>query len=317
MARFAFESDKLDCFYYARSLNHTAIQQRRIFFGQNARLDLTGTFVGSTATGLKFADGNIYGSVNPQIPLLTMTTPVGLQFGSITGDITVTGATNFLTNYDGASLLFAGGNIRLTGSRLILPNGKVESAAVNDVGSIDFELSKLTDNRATSLTIPNGLRRGDITIQNGSTISTTGTNSGNINLQARDITVAGTDTATAKVNARSTGTANTQGGSVKLNATGDVLISGNFSGISTSTQGAIDGGDIQITARNLQILDVAYPLLPSIWDFLKLLALLPFQPVCKTQGILTSKLPNFSSKMGQLLPQVQSAAWVVRSRSQA
>ena len=50
-----------------------------------------------------------------------MTTPVGLQFGSITGDITVTGATNFLTNYDGASLLFAGGNIRLTGSRLILP----------------------------------------------------------------------------------------------------------------------------------------------------------------------------------------------------
>ena len=138
------------------------INPNGIFFGQNARLDLTGTFVGSTATGLKFADGNIYGSVNPQIPLLTMTTPVGLQFGSITGDITVTGATNFLTNYDGASLLFAGGNIRLTGSRLILPNGKVESAAVNDVGSIDFELSKLTDNRATSLTIPNGLRRGDI-----------------------------------------------------------------------------------------------------------------------------------------------------------
>lgn len=148
-----------------------------IFFGQNARLDLTGTFVGSTANGLKFADGNVYSTVNPQVPLLTMTTPVGLQFGSKSGDITVTDATNLLTNYD--------------------------------------------------------------------------------------------------------------------------------------------GGDIQITARNLQILDVAYPLLPSIWDFLKLLALLPFQPVCKTQGILTSKLPNFSSKMGQLLPQVQSAAWVVRSRSQA
>ena len=29
MARFAFESDKLYSFYYARSLNHTAIQQRR------------------------------------------------------------------------------------------------------------------------------------------------------------------------------------------------------------------------------------------------------------------------------------------------
>ena len=230
-----------------------------IFFGQNARLDMTGTFVGSTAHGLKFADGNVYSTVNPQVPLLTMTTPVGLQFGSQAGDITFTGATNLLTNYDGASILLAGGNITLTGSRLILPNGKVEFAAVNDIGSIDLDLNKLTNNRATSLTIPNGLERGDITIQNGSTISTTGTSSGNINLQAQNIAVAGTDTATARVNARSTGNAaNTQGGSVKLDATGDVLISGDFTGISTSTQGAINGGDIQITARNLQIFDGAY-----------------------------------------------------------
>lgn len=230
-----------------------------ILFGQNARLDMSGTFVGSTANGLKFADGNVYSIVNPQAPLLTMTTPVGLQFGSRTGDITFTGATNLLANYGGASLLFGGGNITLTGAKLILPGGKVELAAVNDVGSIDFDIPKLTDNRASSITIPTGLRRGDITIQNGSTISTTGTSSGNIYLQAQNITLAGTATHTAKVNARSTSmAANTQGGSVNLNATGNVSISGDFSGISTSTQGAIDSGGITVTAQNLQILDGAY-----------------------------------------------------------
>jgi filamentous hemagglutinin family protein len=231
-----------------------------ISFGQNSRLDMTGTFVGSTANGLKFADGNVYSAVNPQVPLLTMTTPVGLQFGSKVGDINLTNSTQLLANYNGASVLFAGGSITLTGSKLILPNGKIEFAAVNDVGSIELDMTRLTDPRATSLTIPDGLRRGDITIQNSSRLNTSGTNSGNINLQGRNITLSGTDSNTKSViNTRSTGTdANTQGGSVSINATGDVIVSGNYSGISTSTMDAIRGGDIQISAHNLQILDGAY-----------------------------------------------------------
>ncbi|WP_309739533.1 filamentous hemagglutinin N-terminal domain-containing protein, partial [Chamaesiphon sp. OTE_20_metabat_361] len=230
-----------------------------ILFGQNSRLDMAGTFVGSTANGLKFADGNVYGTVNPQVPLLTMTTPVGLQFGSRIGDINFTGTTGLLANYDSNSLVFAGGNITLTGSRLILPNGKVELAAVNDVGSIAIDTTKLTDTRATSLAIPDGLRRGDITVQNGARISTAGTNSGNIDLQARQITVAGAESSPSVISARSTGNvANTQGGSIKFNATGDVSIAGNNTGISSSTLGDINGGDITITARNLQILNGAY-----------------------------------------------------------
>ncbi len=230
-----------------------------IFFGQNSRLDLAGTFVGSTANGVKFNDGNVYSTVNLQAPLLTMTTPVGLQFGGRNGDINFTGATNLLANYDGASILFAGGNITLTGSKLILPNGKVEFAAINDAGTIAIDATKLTDPKASSLTIPNGLQRGDITIQNSSRISTAGTNSGNIDLQAHHITVSGTDTSPSVISARSSGAAtNTQGGGIKIDATGDVLISGNLSGISSSTLGSINGGDIQIKARNLQLLDGAY-----------------------------------------------------------
>lgn len=236
------------------------INPNGIFFGQNARLDLKGTFVGSTANGLKFGDGNIYSTVNPQAPLLTMTTPVGLQFGRDPGDINLTGSTQLLANYNGASILFAGGNITLTDAQLTLPTGKVELAAVNNVGLVSIDAPKLTDPQANSLSIPNELNRGDITIQNGSRVVTTGTISGNIDLQADNINITGTNTALTKINSRSTGATatNTQGGNIRLDATGDILISGYNTGVSTSPQGAVAGGNLTITARNLQILDGGY-----------------------------------------------------------
>jgi filamentous hemagglutinin family protein len=236
-----------------------------ISFGQNARLDMQGVFIGTTANGLKFNDGNIYSTVNPQTPLLTMTTPVGLQFGGRTGNINLTDAVDLLardtvTKYAGNSILLVGGNITLTGSKLILPNGKIEFATAGDGGTIAIDPTKLTEPKASSLTVPDGVERGDITIQNSSRLNTVGTNSGNVNLFGRNVTISGTNYDTRSViNARSTGTdANAKGGGVNIKATGDVVLSGNFSGISTSPMDAIRGGDISITARNLQVLDGAY-----------------------------------------------------------
>jgi filamentous hemagglutinin family protein len=238
------------------------INPNGISFGANARLDMGGTFIGSTASGVKFADGNIYSAVNPQAPLLTMIIPVGLQFGSQPGKIDFTASTSLLTNYGGSSFVLAGGDITLTSSKLILPNGKIEMVAVNDVGSIDIDPNKLTDPKSSSITIPTNLKRADIVIQNGSRLNTSDTNdtsSGNIDLQAANITISGTTISDRSViNAQSNGNNNSQSGNVNLNATGDVLISGDFSGITTSTLGSINGGNIRISGENLIILDGAY-----------------------------------------------------------
>ncbi|MBY5284999.1 filamentous hemagglutinin N-terminal domain-containing protein, partial [Anabaena sp. PCC 7938] len=59
-----------------------------IMFGQNASLNIGGSFVGTTANSIKFADGTEFSAVNPtQPPLLTMSVPVGLQMGSNAGGI--------------------------------------------------------------------------------------------------------------------------------------------------------------------------------------------------------------------------------------
>jgi filamentous hemagglutinin family protein len=241
------------------SANLFFINPHGISFGANARLDMGGTFVGSTASGVKFADGNIYSAVNPQAPLLTMIIPVGLQFGSQPGKIDFTASTSLLTNYGGSSFLLAGGDITLTSSKLILPNGKIELVAINDTGSIDIDPNKLTNPKSSSIAISTDLKRADILIQNGSSLVTSGTSSGNIDILAANVTLSGTTNSNRSViNARSSGNDNSQSGNINLNATGDVLISGSNSGISTSTLGSINGGSIQIRAENLIIVDGAY-----------------------------------------------------------
>jgi filamentous hemagglutinin family protein len=243
------------------------INPNGISFGTEARLDLAGTFVGSTANGIKFSDGLVYGVDSPAVALLTTTVPVGLQFGSQPSGISLKDSTNLLardaiTNYGGSSFLLIGGDINLTNSRLVSPESKIELVAIAGTGSIGIDPFKLLNPRELSVTVPAGLTRSDITIKDGSVLNTSGAVSGAVGLQARNIEISRTaDTIRSVINTRSTGLiANDQGGNVTLNATNDVSIVGDFSGISTSPQlnSKINGGDITIKAQNLRILDGAY-----------------------------------------------------------
>ena len=63
-----------------------------LVFGENASLDIGGSFVGSTAEALQFEDGSVYSAMDVNAPpLLTISIPVGLQFGPQPGDILVRG----------------------------------------------------------------------------------------------------------------------------------------------------------------------------------------------------------------------------------
>jgi filamentous hemagglutinin family protein len=243
------------------------INPNGIFFGSEARLDMTGTFVGSTASGIKLADGVVYGVANSPVPLLTTSVPVGLQFGSKSGGIDLRDSVNLLardavTNYDGSSFLLIGGDINLSGTKLISPESKIELVAIAGVGDIGIDPLKLLNPQDISVVVPDRLTRADIKIQDGSVLNTGGAVSGAVSLQARNIEISRTaNTVRSVINTRPTGSvADAKGGNVVLSATNNVSILGDFSGISTSPQANsnINGGDISIIAQNLRILDGAY-----------------------------------------------------------
>lgn len=94
------------------------INPNGIIFGQNARLNIGGSFIGSTASSLKFADGFEFSAKTPQTtPLLTVSVPIGLQFGGSAGDIRVQ-ESKLVVPFN-KTLALVGGNITLEGKVIL------------------------------------------------------------------------------------------------------------------------------------------------------------------------------------------------------
>ena len=66
------------------------INPNGIIFGKDASLDINGSFVGSTANFINFADGTEFSAVTPNKPILTISTPLGLGLDN-PGEIRVQG----------------------------------------------------------------------------------------------------------------------------------------------------------------------------------------------------------------------------------
>ncbi|MCY6490544.1 beta strand repeat-containing protein [Leptolyngbya sp. GGD] len=110
-----------------------------ILFGANASLNVGGSFIGTTASSIKFADGAEFSAIKTSgTPLLTISAPVGLQMGTNAGAIQVQGQPpNFfvfsgLQVPAGKTLALVGGNIDLAQANLFAPDGHVELWAVKN-----------------------------------------------------------------------------------------------------------------------------------------------------------------------------------------
>ncbi|WP_448574303.1 filamentous hemagglutinin N-terminal domain-containing protein [Trichothermofontia sp.] len=234
----------------ASAANFFLLNPNGILFGPNARLEVGGSFLASTASGLKFADGVEFGTeVTNQPSLLTVSTPIGLQFGQQMGTITNAARNiNPVFNYPsglevlpGRTLALVGGDVVLTGN-LWAAGGNLEVGAVDRESYVglaatplgyQLDFSPVSDFR-------------DVVMQNQARLDTTGPGGGRIAVYGNQVSL----------RERSAITANTiddrDGVGIDIKASDLKLEDKSF--ISASTIGAGNAGSITIQANTIELL---------------------------------------------------------------
>ncbi|WP_427157689.1 filamentous hemagglutinin N-terminal domain-containing protein [Aliinostoc sp. HNIBRCY26] len=161
-----------------------------IVFGSQASLNISGSFVATTADSIRFADGFKFDATQATTPpLLTMNVPVGLQLGSNAGKIRTEGtpALNFSNrpaqSFKAQTVALVGSEIDINQSSIANPDGRVELWALQnaEVG--------LNNQAQLQLTSPTTADWGLISLRQASYINTSGKNGGAINIRGRGLTL--------------------------------------------------------------------------------------------------------------------------------
>ncbi|MCL1468550.1 filamentous hemagglutinin N-terminal domain-containing protein [Argonema galeatum] len=239
--------------------NFFLLNPNGIIFGPNARLDINGSFLASTARSLKFADGSVLGTTAAQTPpLLTVSVPVGLQFGQTTGSIVVEGKgqsgsgrvnsfeseLNPLQVKPGNTLTLVGGEVRLDGGILQAPGGRVELGAIAQ-GTVEI-------NPDRTLRFPPEAERADVFLTNAAAINVIGSGDSSIAINARNLDISAKTLLTNGIESN-LGNLATKAGDITLNATGSIAIKSSRIENNVNFGTATDGGDINIFARSLSL----------------------------------------------------------------
>jgi filamentous hemagglutinin family protein len=249
------------------SANFFLLNPNGVVFGPNAALNIGGSFLGTTASRIKFADGVEFNATSPS-SLLTVNVPIGLQFGSTAGPIQVNGTghtlvspSGSLTSYiplgpigglqlqPGNTLALVGGEINLVGGILTAPSGRVELGSVGPLQVVGFEVSDPTWKFTYDLVNP----LGNISLSQRALVDVSGAPSGSIQVQGRQVSI--TDGSLLFVQNLGLQT----GGDISiradsLNIIGNTAFGNIRSGIFNETRLG-KAGDISVQTRTLSVSD--------------------------------------------------------------
>ncbi|MEM9485305.1 MAG: filamentous hemagglutinin N-terminal domain-containing protein, partial [Cyanobacteria bacterium P01_F01_bin.116] len=219
-----------------------------VIFGPDARLNLEGAFVVSTAEQFVFSDGSSFSAVTPTAPpLLTLSMPIGLQFGANPQSITVDGAS--LKTEPGQPLALLGGEIIVNGGDLKAAGGELILGGLSSSGLLTLDLDAATPE--TILTMPETAARANMTLSNTRASTQSGGN-GDIVIYGHNLTLNASQVESGISN--SLGSSDSQAGSIILDATGDVHIDQDSRIINEVRDNALgNGGDITLQANSLTI----------------------------------------------------------------
>ncbi len=233
------------------------INPNGIIFGRDARLDVGGSFLASTASYLNFADGTQFSATAPQTtPLLTVSVPTGLQFGTTAGSIrNESQATNSsgevvgLQVQPGKTLALVGGDVSLDGGKLQSPGGRVELAGVAGSGTVGLNV----DGNNLGLSFADGVALSDVSLTNGAEVNVRAGGGGSIAISARSLNISGASTRVRAGINSGLGSVDSQAGDIEIKATEAISIDASVISNVVLEGGRGDGGNINITTGSLRV----------------------------------------------------------------
>ena len=174
-----------------------------IVFGENAAINVNGSFLATTAEAIDFGDGSQFSSIegNASKPSLTVSVPTSLGFGSNPGDISIRGEQNNVTleipsfRIDADNLpsgievdpeqniSLVGGNISFDGGGLQAPGGNIELQSIGSNQTL--KLLPVDDWFSVDLSSVSDFK--DIKFNNAAHLDVSGEEAGDISVSGRQI----------------------------------------------------------------------------------------------------------------------------------
>jgi filamentous hemagglutinin family protein len=253
------------------SANFFLVNPNGIVFGENAQLDVGGSFIATTADSIQFEDGIEFAAKNAESkPILTVSVPIGLGFAGDNGAITVNGTGNQIASDSGFSpietsyvdiglsiqpektLALIGGNITFNGGIVTAEGGKVELGSVKS-GSVSFEQ---IDNQL-AFNYDNVESYQNITLLDQTLLDTSGTGKGAISLTGNNVSLSN---GSFLLNQNR---GNVDSGDISINAFESLNLSGTSpdgkisSSIRSESVSAGQASSINIFTKQLSVLDDA------------------------------------------------------------
>ncbi|MEM9275547.1 MAG: S-layer family protein [Cyanobacteria bacterium P01_F01_bin.143] len=212
------------------------INPNGIVFGENASININGSFVASTADKINFANNQSFSAIDPEAPpLLTIDIPLGVQFGTNPQAIAARQA-----NIQAQDVTLLAGNLNLQQTTINAPGGKVYLGSLADEGIVNFNAK-----------LPMDIARGDITIGDRSLINVISEGNGGITLEAQNITLANSNFQ-GGIDVDS-GQTNSVAGNIYLDATNNILLENSEINHNLELNSLGNGGTVEIQAINLKL----------------------------------------------------------------
>ena len=234
------------------------INPNGIVFGENARLDLDGSFFGSTASSVLF-EGVEFSALNPERPpLLTVNVPVGLEFQAEPEDVinrsiaqSSEGEVVGLEVLSGENLTFVGGNINFNGGNLTAKGGNIELISLSSAGIV-------TINADNNISLAENLVKADVNLTDSADINVSGVGEGNIFINAQNLNLRSGELDSSLIQAGIQSNSisnNVQAGNININVDESIILDRSSITNEVAEAGAGNSGNITIDADSISLLN--------------------------------------------------------------